>query len=51
MIFFHLIGVSVDADVLDERMRFQLRLHLAQADVLAELQLDKVLLPVDDPHL
>ena len=29
-------------------MRFQLRLHFAQADILAKLQLDQVLLPVHD---
>ena len=29
-------------------MGFQLRLHLTQADILAKLQLDQVLLPVHD---
>ena len=42
-------GVSVDADVLHKRTGLQDRLHLAKADVLSELELDQILLPVNDP--
>ena len=43
-----LVRVPVDADVLHERVGLEVGLHLAQGDVLAELQLHQVFLAVDD---
>merc|ERR1719431_869911 len=40
----------MDTDILNQGVSFQLRLDLAQTDVLPELQLHQVLLPVDDLH-
>ena len=45
----HLVRVPVDANILDEGMGLELGLDLAEGDVLAQLQLDQVLLPVHDP--
>lgn len=42
-----LVGVAVDADVLDQGVRLQAGLNLAQRDVLAQLKLDKIFLPVN----
>ena len=41
-------SLAVDADVFNERTSLQLGLDLAQRDVLAELQLDQILLTIDD---
>ena len=41
-------GVSVDADIVHDGTRLEAGLHLAERDVLAELQLHEILLPVDD---
>ena len=41
-----LVGIAVDADVLDEWVSFELGLHLTQGDVFTQLELDQILLPV-----
>jgi len=43
-----LVWVSVDADVLHQRVRLEPGLHLAEGNVLAELELDQVLLAIND---
>ena len=40
--------VSIDADIFYKRMCFEEGFHLAQADILAKLKLNQVLLAVDD---
>ena len=42
--------VSIDADIFYQRMCFEEGFHLAQADILAKLKLDQILLAVDDPQ-
>ena len=42
--------VSIDADIFYKRMCFEEGFHLAQADILAKLKLNQVLLAVDDPQ-
>ena len=40
--------VAVDADVFNERTSLQFRFNFAERNVLAELQLDQVLLAIND---
>ena len=42
-----LVRVSVHADVLHQRVRLETGFHLAEGDVLAQLQLHEILLTID----